>query len=323
MIFDPGTIIVLGAGASTPYGFPLGRQLKQQIIQIMANTTTTQGKQLLEVGFSEKDISDCHTDLIRSIHPTIDAFLEDRPSRRDIGAFAIAQVLMPLEREENLYPHRDWYPTLFEELNLRDYRHVANVTAIVTLNYDRSLEHYLTETTRRTYEEEIRAKALEKLDTVRVIHMHGQLGPYPDMPYTEQRTTDDIRKGAQGISMIHDRHLDTSEVFQDAAQLIATASDVLFLGFGYDQRTLKRLGVFDVRNGPRFHGTAHEMRSEWRREVKKLFEDRIQLNEHNYPIQQYLPHFHSQKLKEREDKAQQSAAPLPSAPRTGPSEGAR
>lgn len=132
MIFDSGTVLVLGAGASTPYGFPLGRQLKQKIIQNTASTATTPSKQLVEAGFNEKDIFDFNTDLIRSIHPTIDAFLEDRPSRRDIGAFAIAQVLMPLEREDTLYPHpdwhRDWYPTLFEELNLRDFRHTANVT---------------------------------------------------------------------------------------------------------------------------------------------------------------------------------------------------
>ncbi len=304
MIFDPGTVLVLGAGASTPYGFPLGRQLKQQIIQNTHDVNTSQGKQLLEAGFGDKDISDFHTDLIRSIHPTIDAFLEDRPSRRDVGAFAIAQVLMPLEREDTLFPHRDWYPILFDELNLRDYSHAASVTAIVTLNYDRSLDHYLAETARRTYEDETRVKALEKLATVRIIHVHGQLGSYPQVPYVQQRSTEDIKAGAKGISMIHDQHLDGSEVFQDSAHLIAAAAEVLFLGFGYDQRTLKRLGVFNARNGPIFHGTARDMAHEWKAEVRKMFEDKIQLNNDNYPIDMYLPLFHKQKLQEREKKGQ-------------------
>lgn len=106
--------------------------------------------------------------------------------------------------------------------------------------------------------------------------------------------------------MIHDQHLDNSEAFQDAAQLIATASDVLFLGFGYDQRTLKRLGVFDVRNGPMFYGTAYEMQPEWQAEVRKMFKNKIQIEDNNCRITGYLPRFHKQKLQEKQKRAQQS-----------------
>ncbi len=301
MIFDPGTVLVLGAGASAPYGFPLGQALKHQIIAHTANTSSDQAKQLVEMGLTEDDILAFHTDLVRSIHPTIDAFLEDRPTWRAIGAFAIAQVLMPLESEQKLFPHNDWYPMLFQELDLRDYSHTASVTAIVTLNYDRSVEHYLTETTQRTYEGQTRAKALEKLQSVRVIHVHGQLGSYPQMRYVTQRTTEDIKKGAQGISLVHDQDLDNSEVFQDAALLIASAPDVLFLGFGYDQRTLRRLGVFGAGNGPKLHGTGHGMSAEWLNEVKEAFSGR--LTPTRSPIVSFLPGFHTHKIQERQKLA--------------------
>jgi hypothetical protein len=308
MIFDPGTVLVLGAGASSPYGFPLGGQLKSQIISSTEATNMVPDpyNRFIEAEFSEKEIKDFHADLIRAIHPTIDAFLEDRPSWRGIGAFAIAQALMPLEREEKFFPHSDWYPKLFKELNLRDYSNIANVTAIVTLNYDRSVEHYLRETAIRTFEAVNRDNALEKLATIRVLHVHGQLGQYPKMPYVHERTTEDIKQGAEGISMVHDQHLDGSDAFQDAARLIATAADVLFLGFGYDQRTLKRLGVFDVHKGPTFYGTAHGLEKERIEEVRQMFfEGRIGLDGDNNLIDFYLHRFHEMKIAQKRKKTEQ------------------
>jgi hypothetical protein len=311
MIFDPGTVLVLGAGASAPYGFPLGHQLKSQIIDTTAgdNTVSQRRNQFKEAGFDEKEIREFHADLLRSIHPTIDAFLEDRPSRRNIGAFAIAQELMSLENQEKFFPHVDWYPKLFKELKLHDHGNIANVTAIVTFNYDRSVEHYLRETAMRTYEEVARDKALEKLATVQVIHVHGQLGQYPEMPYVQERTTEDIKKGAQGISMIHDQHLDSSGAFQTAARLIADSSDVLFLGCGYDKRTLKRLGVAGAREGPTFYGTTHGLEQEWMVEVRKmLFEDRISFDGEGSLIDAYLDRFYKMKTQQRENKERENKA---------------
>src|SRR4030043_2096500 len=99
-MFSQSTVLVLGAGASRPYGFPLGDDLRQRITAFCFNTNTFQCKQILEVGHSEQEIHDFHTSLVGSINETIDTFLEDRPSYRSIGAFAIAQVLMQLENED-------------------------------------------------------------------------------------------------------------------------------------------------------------------------------------------------------------------------------
>src|SRR6266478_1449487 len=162
MIFDPATLLILGAGASQPYGFPLGKELKEKIIRITKSSGPLRA-QIVEAGFSEEDISEYNTDLARSINPTIDAFLEDRPSRREIGAFSIAQILMPLENEKNLFPHRDWYPILFTELDFRQPQLPPAISGIISLNYERSLEHFLYETIMRTFEGELREAATEKL----------------------------------------------------------------------------------------------------------------------------------------------------------------
>jgi len=209
MIFDPSTVLILGAGASKPYGFPLGQELKNQIIR----TTESAGPfraQLIEAGFSEQDISEYNTDLVRSIHPTIDAFLEDRPSRREIGAFSIAQVLMPLENEKNLFPHRDWYPILFKELDFRQPQLPSVIVGIISLNYERSLEHFLHETIMRTFEGELRQAAKKRLTEIPIVHVHGVLGSYPAVPYAAQRTVEELKEGAKGIRMVSRICLDLS-----------------------------------------------------------------------------------------------------------------
>jgi hypothetical protein len=131
MIFDPKTVLILGAGASNPYGFPLGKDLKDTIAQHTGDEVGATGrKRYIEAGFSPEEIAEFHTDLVRSINPTIDAFLEDRPSHRGIGAFAIAAVLMPPESESALFPPKDWYPRLFKELGLKDFESDSSISAL-------------------------------------------------------------------------------------------------------------------------------------------------------------------------------------------------
>jgi hypothetical protein len=295
MIFDPSTLLILGAGASKPYGFPLGQELKNQIIQITKSSGPLRA-QLIEAGFSDQDISEYNTDLVRSIHPTIDAFLEDRPSRREIGAFTIAQILMPLENEENLFPHRDWYPILFKELDFRRPELLPAITAIISLNYERSLEHFCYETIMRTFEGESRETAKKKLAGIPIVHVHGVLGPYPVVPYAAQRTVEDLKAGAKGIRMIHD-DLDDAEEFKRAKELVSSASSILFLGFGYDKRTLRRLGVLEGSESSRVYGTAVGLQSDQMAEIREMFRERITLDTQSGIVSSYLSRFYEIKNK--------------------------
>ena len=291
-MFSQSTVLVLGAGASFPYGFPLGKQLKESITDFTVNTNIAECKQMQELGHSEPEILEFHTSLARSDNETIDAFLEDRPSLRRIGTFAIAQVLMRAETEENLYipPRRDWYPILYRELDLKHPDITPLVSGIVTFNYDRSLEHYLTETTNRTFEGKKRDAALTKLSHIPIIHVHGSFGPYPDVPYKAQHTTDEIKRGADSISLIQDANLDEANEFHQARVLISNASEVIFLGFGYDPRNLRRLGPDLVKGHSLLFGTAVDLPSEREEEVKATLRGRIQLDR-SHTIVNYLKGF--------------------------------
>jgi hypothetical protein len=301
MIFDPSTVLILGAGASKPYGFPLGPELKNQIIRITKSSGPLRA-QLIEAGFSDQDISAYNTDLVRSIHPTIDAFLEDRPSRREIGAFTIAQILMPLENEENLFPHIDWYPILFKELDFRQPQLLPAITGIISLNYERSLEHFLYETIMRTFEGESREAATEKLADIPIVRVHGLLGAYPAVPYTTQRTVENLKEGAKGIRMIHD-DLDDAKEFKAARKLVSSASSILFLGFGYDRRTLHRLGVLERSESSRVYGTALGLKPDQTAEIREMFRERITLDTQSGIVNSYLSRFYEIKNKQKTEKA--------------------
>jgi hypothetical protein len=310
MIFDSKTVLILGAGASAPYGFPLGPRLKEMIIDQIADETSPSGRNLyLDAGFSHEDIAEFQADLVRSINSTIDAFLEDRPSRRSIGAFAIAAVLMPLETESALFPHKDWYPKLFRELSLTDFESDSNISTILTFNYDRSVEHYLTETTKRTYENQVQMQALAKLRKLPIIHMHGQLGDYPATPYSPQKNVEELKKGAEGIRMIHDEGIGESDGFAEARQALKDARDVVFLGFGYDIRSLNRLDLYDHVQERTIFGSAHAVTLQYREEIEKLFEaQKVNLDTANDLIDSYFSHFHYNKLQERKRAAQAGRA---------------
>ena len=88
-MIEPSTVFILGAGASKPYGFPLGVELRQQILQAHSSPNTDQFKLLQACGYESGQITRFHDDLHDALHDTIDDFLSDRPTYRDIGSHAI------------------------------------------------------------------------------------------------------------------------------------------------------------------------------------------------------------------------------------------
>ncbi len=76
------------------------------------------------------------------------------------------------------------------------------------------------------------------------------------MPYgLDTKDPSVLRSAAKNIKIISDR-LDDSPDFQEAQQVISEASNVVFLGFGYDEITLnKLLGNSDL-DSKKFYGTS-------------------------------------------------------------------
>src|SRR5689334_1883669 len=111
------TVLILGAGASRPYGFPLANELRLEVIELIQEPDKPGlAKLLLECGFSAELIRDFREALAGSQAYSIDAFLEYRPGFSDIGKTAIAARLLPREVPKRLTIKDSWYQYLFHHM---------------------------------------------------------------------------------------------------------------------------------------------------------------------------------------------------------------
>lgn len=244
MIKTP-TVLVLGAGASQPYGFPLGRELLFQVIQRLRPNSDLFNN-LPKLGFEKEHLAAFSDQLKRSMQPSVDAFLEHRPEFVDVGKAAIARTLMPCEYEGAVLPNPNklrWYEYLFTRMGTDVGEFEQNQLSIITFNYDRSLEYFLYLALKNSYGlEDEEAETL--VASVPIVHVHGQLGPLPfeqnGRPFAGSASDDEVQLAAAGIRIVHETAAE-DEQFQRAHKLIGKARVLAFLGFGYHAANVDRL----------------------------------------------------------------------------------
>ncbi|MCX5800890.1 MAG: hypothetical protein NTX17_05825 [Candidatus Eisenbacteria bacterium] len=252
------TVLILGAGASKPYGLPLGYELRDDVLTLSANSAYE--KLYRQFGIADTEFLDFHHDLSESGSPSVDAFLEERPKWTDVGRSAIALCLLSFEyraKHKLFPPHqpRDhWYEILWSRLKAPSWvAFKKQPVHIVTFNYDRSLEHYLCHVLCNNYS--IRPEtARERLS---ILHVHGSLGNY-DGSFGDP-VNDDMYKAAAGsIRVVHEANIEHSD-FVQTRRLISSAELVLFIGFGYHKANMGKLGfgpkLRDRFSDPRILGT--------------------------------------------------------------------
>lgn len=147
------TTLILGAGASQPYGYPTGMQLRENIINHLDSGKP--GYQAIEsIGFSKSDILEFRNDLKGSKTYNIDDFLQYREDLKEIGKVSIAYMINSCEYKKNLLNPReesDWYRYLYNRILTKFNDLGKNRINIITFNYDRSLEEYLFNALKRHY----------------------------------------------------------------------------------------------------------------------------------------------------------------------------
>lgn len=245
------TALVLGAGASKPYGLPLGKELLLEICEFLHPQRQSNEQNLLEAMHFERDrLHWFRTDLLRSAAPSVDAFLEIRHEFLEIGKAAIACALIRREVSELVIERgaeRNWYEYLWHCIRTDDPNDLwKNTVSILTFNYDRSLEHFLFNAIEATYgltSDKVRA-VFARLP---LVHLHGQLGQLYALAgqgrdYTAHRDPERVRTGAAGIKILHEAE-DGDETFEKAREILCRSQIICFLGFGYHPTNIRRLGT--------------------------------------------------------------------------------
>lgn len=255
------TVFVLGAGASAPYGFPLGRTLVEMICHDLESASVMLTR-VHALGHGLNDIHRFRDELVDAGPDSIDAFLQTRPRYLELGKACIATALIPFEREDELRGvrttrdvsdeavnqalserrSRRWYHYLFNHMLTTKFE--KNHLAVITFNFDRSFERALYRVLRANSdgsESDVRRLC----DSVPVVHVHGRLGTpsWLEPDATDARpfgssapiTTDDVRQ----IRLVTDEI--EHEVTAAVRRLLEDATNVCFLGFSYHPINLAKI----------------------------------------------------------------------------------
>lgn len=243
MTFSKPTVFILGAGSSEK--FPLGEDLVRKII---ADIKFSKNPDLHDLGISESNYVDFINQLRFTDPNSIDVFLEENPDYIEIGRIAIAQSLIKIEDELQLFPpfssRANWYKKFVDELRINKMKSPSNYVTIFTYNYERSLEHYLTriiQNRMRVSEED--AKSIR--DILPIYHLHGSLGSLNEKdsnfrPYETKINVNTLRIASNSIRIISEQS-DDYECQQQLRTALTNAEKIFFFGFGFHPVSMRRL----------------------------------------------------------------------------------
>lgn len=206
--------IVVGAGASKEYSFPIGSELKSQItklldIQFEHGVSQNRGDHLIMDAFRRIRLAD--EDVNEYLYaswrirdslpqaPSIDQFIHTQRGDKRIetcGKLAIARAILKAEAGSSLYIRRDghketidfsrvqntWLESLFRVVidgcTIDDLDERFSAIVLVVFNYDRCIEHYLFHALRNYYNID-QSHATQLINRIRIFHPYGSVGKLP------------------------------------------------------------------------------------------------------------------------------------------------
>lgn len=253
-MFREKTVLVLGAGASHPYGYPTGQGLIRELLDNSETQDLADTRQ--QAGYDNDKLAKFKDALEKAAFWSIDAFLEHRADDfGGIGKFLLAQRLLKKENPALFYrdngtnwQNDNWYPMLVNAIAPTPAALSQNQLTVVNFNYDRSIKAYLFTAIKQRFNWPD-SQTADALESIPFIHVHGNLGPLPwqkggnpDSSYGEGLTLDRIERATKDIKIIHEANSSTAE-FVAAQKALQEAKYIFFLGFGYHKANMERLGM--------------------------------------------------------------------------------
>ena len=282
------TVLVLGAGASAPFGFPSGRKLLLDLSTELEVEASVLFRLLYGLGFEPAKIQSFGQELRDSMQPSVDAFLENRPDLKELGKAAIAASLIRYEQASAIArtERESWYEYLFQSLSGRFEKVARQMLSVITFNYDRSLEYFLFTAFRNSYGLSEK-QAWDMVASIPVLHLYGSLGTLqPGTPghraFTPNLDGAAVRAAASSIRIIQDGK-PSEELKNDSAHYLENAANVCFLGFGYHPTNVRRLGIDEfVPPDAKVYGTCFRMMNAEIDRARRLFEREIEFGSPNH-----------------------------------------
>jgi hypothetical protein len=272
------TALIVGAGASKPYGLPSGSDLlrlagelsRRDELYGILNTVSPNYRG------GATDLDNCLDDLKKYRGPSIDAFLENQPKHRELGHQLIAGLMghavLGLASKRGVAAKEDWMGYVIERMRegastFDDFLQGNRSLFFITFNFDSLIENRLREEAQGIYNV---GNDSEIAQRIRVVHVHGRI-PGPEGAFSPGW----VRAAANDIKVIHDEL--EPDVITEARNIIKRARIICFLGFHYRKENLETLGLLENQHehgAPLWFGSAfgHEDGEQGR--VRRLFNEK-------------------------------------------------
>lgn len=280
------TVFVLGAGASMPYGFPLGNGLVKEILDRLNEDgplfDQEMFRMLISNGNKKELIRDFLMELAETDAKSIDEFLEEKVVYINVGKDAIAYVISRYENKSTLHVDGDpnetdkWYRYVWDELSDKaSFEEImSDRVTFVTFNYDRSIDEFIYDELRNKYPRKTDLDYRRTARSIDIIHIHGSIGILSWQPWANESTIPYGFKPESKIDMsymslikiIHEES--NSDHTSRAGSLMRQADQIVFLGLSYHDSNLEKLKIdeLDLSNKKVF-GTCYGMSPELIKEV--------------------------------------------------------
>jgi hypothetical protein len=297
-MFKPGTVVILGAGASFEAGLPIGSKLKDAISDLIAfkfefgRLKTGDGQFLDELrrcpefnGNQNALITAC-SKISNGIGfvSSVDNFLEihaSDPAVQVAAKCAIAYLISLGEKKSklaidssNIYNRLrssdltdTWYQplthVLFEKVGPAEISRAFENVTFVSFNYDRCLEWLLYQSTMGIFSLD-RSNALEVLTAAKVYHPYGQIGREDWTKDPVRLFGDDIAGRVASVAAkirtyTEDASDDQLEKIRD---VIEASQTLVFLGFAFHPQNMSLLQpdrIKDFAKSKNIYFTHHKM----------------------------------------------------------------
>lgn len=323
------TTLVLGAGSSVPYGLPTGPALTQQAVELLTSEARTKYDEFLEQEVHLNNFKMLSTHLRRSRTPTLDHYIQHNEKYSDELKMAIAGRIWEKEREAldpPDMPNDDWISWLYHEyLGAPSPEEIELLNVVfLSFNYDRLPIALLATMMANTHIAPIDHCVEAILKTPpgysdclrqRTLHIHGQLNA-PLERYRDQRSgiADDgrlsneshgfktstesaYRRLAETILVIHEKTEETQQARVRCKKAMTRADHVVFLGFGYHESNIGRLGISSFRfdkefdSSTRLGGTAFDIKGNSRDVLSNRLQSRFVLGTPDERCRDFLSRF--------------------------------
>ena len=237
-------VYVIGAGASVPYGMPTGKDLKQNIIDLVESK---RGIQILSTyNFQSHHREQFLQGFRSSPLYSIDAFLAARPQMTDLGKLLIAISLLKAEIYSTIDQRNhegDWLAYLFNHLELNRFPERLSQIKFITFNYDRLVERFFDMAFQHTFGEPPSIKP-------NITRVHGSLGAYNRHSYEDLKNYPNIpdtifHEAAQNIQIVHE-----GGECQEAKEAICATRKIVFLGLSYAPENIEKIWPNKKKNHP-------------------------------------------------------------------------